>query len=60
MSTKNVCKLKTTGKTSSKLINYFCNVHVNVSVNVEQSQGNEMLVAHGRPYGSLNVFQPAE
>ena len=32
MSSENVCKLKTAGETSSKLINYFCNVDVNVSV----------------------------
>ena len=30
MSSENVCKVKTAGKTSSKLINYFCNVDVNV------------------------------
>ena len=37
MLSENVCKLKTAGKTSSKLINYFCNVDVNVSVKVKQS-----------------------
>ena len=37
MSSENVYKLKTVGKTSSKLINYFCNVDVNVSVKVKQS-----------------------
>ena len=38
MSCENVCKLKTAGKMSSKLINYFCNVDVNVSACESESK----------------------